>query len=122
MDKGYITLIHAYAADHLNEGFLFSDMLKYLRDNGINLDDKEIHTSIERTVNNDVIYGVTHRTDRTRQFMLPEAYYRHLDYLELKAAQENAKDARRWAIWAIVISAFLALIQVLVGVIQLLKP
>lgn len=117
--KSYISLIHEFAAMNVAEGFTKPELMEYLSKNDIDVNDQTFKDNFDQIFNT-VVFGRTERGDNY-YFVKPDAYYRHLDYLEMKSAQESAKEARRWAIWAIVVSGILALLQVILAAIQLTK-
>lgn len=99
--KSYISLAHEFAAMNAAKGFTKPDLMEYLSKNGIDVNGQAFKDNFDQTFNT-VVFGRAERGDNY-YFIKPDAYYRHPDYLEMKSAQESSKEARRWAIWAIVV-------------------
>lgn len=113
MKEDYIILIHKFAAEHAQEGFLNKELLSYLDANGVSVEDIEDRRAIRRVLVSITINRMASSSEP--HFIDPESYFRYLDYLEMKSAQDNAKSAHRWAIAAIVLSAAIGLLQLCLG-------
>lgn len=119
MNRDYIKLMHEFAASRINTGFLREEMLQYLVNKGLVLNDDDFKQHIDIVFGEIVGHGPATVRElgaaSTRFFMLSEAYYRHLGYLEMKSAQDSSKGASRLSLIAIGISSILALIQILIA-------
>lgn len=48
------------------------------------------------------------------------AYFEYLEFIEINEARKNSKDAKNLSLWAIGISIFFAIIQLIIGIIQII--
>lgn len=108
--RDYVLLIHEYAAAHLNDNITPDQVYEMLEANGISMSSEGDRKAAELVLMDvfyyDGAFGAAGRRMRS------EAYYRHMDYLEMVAAKKNTKEARVWSIIALTVSAILAGIQV----------
>lgn len=113
IEKSYIVLVHEFAANHANDGFTREELDSYLRLKGVDVEDSVARQNVLSTLERNA-YG-RKSGGRERYFIIEEAFYRHLGYLEMKAAKDNAKSASRLSVVAIGISSMLALVQIIIA-------
>jgi hypothetical protein len=113
IEKSYIVLVHEFAANHANDGFTRKELDDYLKLKGIDVEDSVARQNVLSTLERNA-YG-RQSDGKEKHFIIEEAFYRHLGYLEMKAAKDNAKSASRLSVVAIGISSVLALIQIIIA-------
>lgn len=116
----YITSLE-FGVAKLNSGFKISDLLRHLtgKSIGVDMNDAEQSMRFFNFLNNSFSEGNDNRrtnnldeaTERT-YFIRPEAYFNYLDYTELKEALKSSREARWYALGAILVTIAVAIIQI----------
>lgn len=57
-----------------------------------------------------------------KSYLNSDSYFKLLDHEELRHAEESSREAKKWAVIAIVISAFLALFSILLSWYEITHP
>lgn len=116
-NRDYIIEMHQYAYSNVEKGCTLPEMISHLESLGIKADEQPLNNSIIQVFGQIYVDSYRATTGYTqgdsRYWIQAEAYYRHLDYLEMQDARQNSKQATKLAIWAIVISGLLALGQII---------
>lgn len=121
----YIKLLHQYAYEHIEDGVSFPEILEYLKTQGIDVDDVHLKSSIARTFSqafvdsNRASIGFS-MTDTGKHYMLTDAYYRHLEYLELEESRKNAESAKKQSLIAIILTLFALIASTIIGILQII--
>lgn len=117
----YIVEMHKYSYENLNKGCTLPEMVAHLKSIGLKADEPPLNNSVIQIFGQIFVDSYKATTGYTqgdaRYWMQSEAYFRYLDYIEMRDAQENAKQATKIAIWAIIISGALALGQIITSLI-----
>jgi len=107
----YITILK-YGKTHLLDGVTYSSVEKYLNSKGYSTEG-DLHRLRYRIMFNDVFEDPVHRTlyvdgssdqEKFTLFIKMEAYFRLLEYEELKDARKSSKKAQTFSTIAIAIS------------------
>ncbi len=114
----YIALIR-YGRDHLKEGVDRDQAKQYLIEKGYSFDDGDRQFLFTRLFNDTF---VSQGFIGSKGFLLLSSYFNLLEYEELNEARQQAKDAKKMAIIAIFISAFLALASIGFSYYQVTHP
>ena len=70
--------------------------------------------------NDRIVYADRNRVSGEKQWTMSyEAFLNYLEYIELKEARASAEQAKNMAMWAIAISAFLAVFSIAISMYQL---
>lgn len=107
-DNFYVRVLR-WAKEKGSEGFLLSDM-----DKGLSLTEKQINL-IDYTANVDDSVFIRPDSHKFEYKLSFEGYFKLLEYDELQEARASAKQARFYAIYAMLISAISSLIGVYSG-------
>ena len=124
--------------NRMKEGITFDDLRGYLENNGFNDEFRNAdflhyfnfwfynnfyHKSITfnlKVSNGNTQYALnnTHSYDRDKCIMTGEAYENLIDFENLQEARKSSKQSYTVSIWAIVISAVFAAIQIILAIIK----
>ena len=124
MKTDYIYLIHKYAYNNLEEGASYQATIKYLEENAVKTDNVHVMDSIKRTFSQ--VFIDSNRASigfdpnyTGKYYMLTDAYYRYLEYMELAESRKNAEEAKRHATTAIILTLVALAASILIGLVQI---
>lgn len=118
MNKDYIILIHQYAYEHLLDGATTQEVKDFLAIKGVATNETRLANTIEDVFGQVFVHGykptMGYTKGEARYYMLSEAYYRYIEYIELLEARKNSKIATWLAVIALFATAFFSLLQLII--------
>lgn len=119
--SNFPALIHAFGHTTYGQETTRTDLYDYLRKHDIDVDQHTVKDAIEQVIAESFVYVGSPVGTVQRLIFKVDAYYRHLDYIELIEARANTRSANRNSIIALCVASGLAIVQIAIALLQHVK-
>ena len=135
-EENIYTIALKYGADNLNNGITYNNLLSHLKSKGKSLDkdiQRYFHVWFYENFYVDAIYpkikdfrwtsgdlgeNVLAVHDDKKAILTGNSHQMYLDYQELRFAYKSSKQATWIAIWAIIVTIVIGILQIIVSICQ----